>query len=76
MIEEDFKKEKISLNNCIQFLSDGGSEFSGKNIGLHKLLKDKYTNMATEVCYNHHIHNALGDSLKFLEEPYKFIKEN
>ena len=31
--------------------------------------------MVTETCYNHHIHNALGDAIKFIEEPYKYIKE-
>lgn len=66
----------IPLINCLQFLSDKGSEYSGKNMGL-KIILTKEADCKSIIfnfCENHAIHNSFGDGLKFIENP-KYYKK-
>lgn len=56
------------------YISDSGSEFTGINIGLHKLLKDRYPKILTSTCDSHAIHNSFGDAMKFLISPKSMKK--
>ena len=67
---------KIPFTNCLQIMTDKGSEFAGKYQGLCAILPENQEceKIKFDYCDDHGIHNSFGDGLKFLENPKKYKK--